>query len=100
MLIVAFVASIVFLGCWLSPFQLIDLPFIDILPESWLILDGTVFGIFWMFVKAIILIFCMMWFRWTFPRLRVDQLMYVCWKIFIPFALANVILISIWELIF
>ena len=100
MLIVAFVASIVFLGGWLSPFQLIDLPFIDILPESWLILDGTVFGIFWMFVKAIILIFCMMWFRWTFPRLRVDQLMYVCWKIFIPFALANVILISIWELIF
>ena len=100
MLIVAFVASIVFLGGWLSPFQLIDLPFIDILPESWLVLDGTIFGIFWLFMKAVILIFCMMWFRWTFPRLRVDQLMYVCWKIFIPFALANVILVSIWELIF
>ena len=99
MLIVAFVASIVFLGGWLSPFQLIDLPFFDI-PDSWMFLDGTIFGIFWLFIKAVLLIFCMMWFRWTFPRLRVDQLMYVCWKVFIPFALANVILVSIWELIF
>ena len=44
-------------------------------------------GFFWLLAKAIALIFVMMWFRWTFPRLRVDQLMYLCW-IFIPFSIA------------
>ncbi len=97
MLIVSMVASIVFLGGWLSPFKIINLPFI---PESWYLLDGFYWGIFWLMLKAISLVFVMMWFRWTFPRLRVDQLMYVCWKVFIPFALANLFFITIWELIF
>jgi len=97
MLIVSIVASIVFLGGWLSPFKIIHLSFI---PETWYLLDGFYWGIFWLMLKAIILIFVMMWFRWTFPRLRVDQLMYVCWKVFIPFSLANLFLITIWELIF
>ena len=97
MLIVSIVASIVFLGGWLSPFKIIHLSFI---PESWYVLDGFYWGIFWLMSKAIVLIFIMMWFRWTFPRLRVDQLMYVCWKVFIPFSLANLFLLTIWELIF
>ncbi len=97
MLIVSVVASVVFLGGWLSPFQMFDF---GLFPESWMLLDGPIWGLFWIVVKAMILIFVMMWFRWTFPRLRVDQLMNVCWKYFIPFALANVILVSIWELIF
>jgi len=94
MLIVSIVASIVFLGGWLSPLQIFN-----ILPDSWLFLDGPILGFFWLFVKAAILIFIMMWFRWTFPRLRVDQLMYVCWKVFIPFALANLFFVSLWELL-
>ena len=93
-LIVCIVASIVFLGGWLSPLHLFN-----IFPESWDLLDGPVMGFFWIFFKAIMLIFVMMWFRWTFPRLRVDQLMYLCWKVFIPFALANLFLVSLWELI-
>ena len=95
MLIVCIVASIVFLGGWLSPLHLFN-----IFPESWYVLDGPLLGFFWVSFKAIILIFIMMWFRWTFPRLRVDQLMYVCWKVFIPFALANLFFVSLWELIF
>ena len=63
------------------------------------LLDGPVFGFFWLMIKAILLIFIMMWFRWTFPRLRVDQLMYLCWKVFVPFALVNLFLVSLWELI-
>ena len=94
MLIVSIVASIVFLGGWLSPLQMFN-----ILPESWLFLDGPVLGFFWIMFKAILLIFVMMWFRWTFPRLRVDQLMYLCWKVFVPFALVNLFLVSLWELI-
>ena len=95
MLIVSIVASIVFLGGWLSPLQIFN-----IFPDSWLILDGPAIGLFWVLFKAVILIFIMMWFRWTFPRLRVDQLMYLCWKVFIPFALANLFFVSLWELIF
>ena len=94
MLIVSIVASIVFLGGWLSPLQMFN-----ILPESWNLLDGPVMGFFWVMIKAILLIFVMMWFRWTFPRLRVDQLMYLCWKVFVPFALVNLFLVSLWELI-
>lgn len=78
MLIVSLVASIVFLGGWLSPLQIIN-----IFPDSWTLIDGPIIGLFWVMIKAFILIFIMMWFRWTFPRLRVDQLMYLCWKIFI-----------------
>jgi len=93
-LIVSIVASIVFLGGWLSPLHIIN-----VFPESWQLLDGPVLGLFWLFFKAVLLIFVMMWFRWTFPRLRVDQLMYLCWKVFIPFALANLFFVSLWELI-
>ena len=95
MLVVSLVASIIFLGGWLSPFTLFN-----VLPDKWLFLDGPIFGFFWLLIKAVLLIFIMMWFRWTFPRLRVDQLMYLCWKVFIPFSLANLFFISIWELIF
>ena len=95
MLIVSLVAAIVFLGGWLSPFTMFNL-----LPPEWLIFDGPIWGVFWVFLKAIFLIFIMMWFRWTFPRLRVDQLMYLSWKVFVPFSLANLILIAIWEMIF
>ena len=95
MLIVSFVAAIVFLGGWLSPFAMFN-----IFPEYLRFADGPFIGVFWLFVKAIFLVFVMMWFRWTFPRLRVDQLMYLCWKVFIPFCLLNLFFVSVWELIF
>jgi len=94
MLIVSIVASVVFLGGWLSPLALLNIG----IPDKWMFLDGPILGFFWIMIKAIFLIFVMMWFRWTFPRLRVDQLMYLCWKVFIPFALGNLFFVSIWEL--
>ena len=69
------------------------------LEQSWYFLEGPWWGVFWISIKAIALIFVMMWVRWTWPRLRPDQLMYVAWKVFIPFALANIFFVGIWELL-
>lgn len=95
MLIISLVASFVFLGGWGSPLTIINL-----IPGDYMYLDGPVWGLFWLLFKAIVLIFIMMWFRWTFPRLRVDQLMYLCWKVFIPFAIFNMLAVGIWEVLF
>lgn len=70
MFIVAALATIFFLGGWRGPF----------LP-----------GIVWFLIKVYAIIFLIMWFRWTFPRVRFDQLITLSWKILIPLALANLI---------
>ncbi len=71
MVIVCAVATILFLGGWKGP----------LLP-GWL----------WFFLKVYGLILVMMVFRWTFPRLRFDQLMTFAWAILVPLALVNLLL--------
>ncbi|MCF7824008.1 MAG: NADH-quinone oxidoreductase subunit H [Candidatus Marinimicrobia bacterium] len=53
-------------------------------------------GLFWIVLKAASIIFLLMWFRWTFPRLRVDQLMYVSWKVILPISLINLMGVAVW----
>ncbi|NQV16537.1 NADH-quinone oxidoreductase subunit H [bacterium] len=53
-------------------------------------------GLFWMLLKVASIIFLLMWFRWTFPRLRVDQLMYVSWKVILPISLINLMGVAVW----
>ena len=86
MLIVSGLAVAGFLGGWRSP-----------IPG---LFDSGAWGLFWFMGKIASVIFVMMWFRWTFPRLRVDQLMHVCWKVFIPIAMINIFGVGIWKLIF
>lgn len=69
---VAALAATVFLGGWQGP---------AILP-----------GYVWFFLKMGIIIFIMMWVRWTFPRIRVDHLMHLAWKVLLPLALLNIVL--------
>lgn len=82
MFAVAAIASTVFLGGWNSPFGEF--------------LSGPVWGLFWFLGKGLAVVFVQMWLRWTLPRLRVDQLMYVGWKVLIPFSFACVIGVGFW----
>ncbi len=52
----------------------------------------SVLGIVFMFMKIFFFIFLFMWVRWTVPRFRYDQLMHLGWRIFIPLAIANIVL--------
>lgn len=81
MFIIAAIASTVFFGAWLSPFGITE-------SIPWL-------GIFWFLLKTFLLVFLMMWFRWTFPRLRVDQLLTLEWKYLLPINLVNIVIMAI-----
>jgi len=64
----------VFLGGWHGPF----------LP-SWL----------WVFIKMYLVITLFMWLRWTFPRIRVDHLMSLNWKVLLPLAIINIVITGV-----
>jgi NADH-quinone oxidoreductase subunit H len=88
MLLISLLAAILFLGSWNSPFPNIG----SLKLAEWTTgTPGTnlaiILGIFWLAVKAYFLIFLQMWVRWTYPRLRIDQLMYLSWKVLLPFSL-------------
>ena len=50
--------------------------------------------------KTILLYYVVIWIRWTLPRLRVDQLMTICWKYLTPIALFNLVGVAIWMVLF
>ncbi len=68
------IATTLFLGGWNGPW----------LPDS--------LKFIWFFAKLSVLVFIFMWLRWTFPRLRYDQLMNLGWKVLLPLSLANVMI--------
>ena len=55
------------------------------------IANKAVIGVFWYFLKVAVIIYCMIWFRGTFPRFRYDQLMNIGWKILIPTGMGAVL---------
>ena len=81
MFIIAAIATTIFFGGWLSPFGITE-------SIPWL-------GVFWFLGKTLVLVFLMMWFRWTFPRLRVDQLLTLEWKYLLPINLVNIVIMAI-----
>ncbi len=78
MILVSFLASILFMGGWLSPF-----------PAAWGFIGHG--GFPWLFIKAFVFAFMFLWFRASFPRYRYDQIMRLGWKVFIPIAIVWVL---------
>ena len=92
MLLLAFLGSILFFGGWNTL-----LPNIAGLQlAEWT--SGPIWGAFWLITKAMVWIFLQIWVRWTYPRLRVDQLMTLSWKYLTPVALILVFICGIWRL--
>ena len=75
---VSAIASIMFLGGWNPLFGLTFIP-----------------GFVWMMLKIYFMIFLFMWMRWTFVRVRIENLMHFGWKVLIPVSLLNIFLTSI-----
>jgi NADH-quinone oxidoreductase subunit H len=82
MLVVSIVTSVLFLGGWWAPHPALQSPF------------GIGLGPVWLIAKAWFLMFVMMWLRWTLPRLRVDQLMHMAWKVLLPIAMVLVVVVG------
>lgn len=49
-------------------------------------------GVWWFLAKVYVLLLIMIWIRWTFPRVRFDQLLNICWKWLIPLAVLNLLI--------
>jgi len=85
--VVSAIAATLFLGGWM-PFHIGGLDafnhIMDYIPSS-----------LWFFGKTFLIIFLIMQFRWTFPRLRVDQLLNLEWKYLLPISMVNVILVTV-----
>ena len=85
--IVCAVGATLFFGGWM-PFHIGNWEsfnrIMDYIPSS-----------IWFFGKTFFLIFLIMWFRWTFPRLRIDQLLNLEWKYLLPISMINLLLVTL-----
>ena len=84
--IIAGIAATVFLGGW-AP--------VNIGIEAFDNVMNLIPGIFWFLGKAFFLVWILMWIKWTFPRLRIDQILKLEWKYLMPLALINLVVMTV-----
>ncbi len=87
MFLVCAIAATLFLGGWHGP---------AILTTSSTGFFANVYQILWFLLKVYGLLLVMIWARWTFPRVRFDQLLNFCWTVLIPISMANLVLTALW----
>ncbi|UBM60083.1 NADH-quinone oxidoreductase subunit H [Marinilongibacter aquaticus] len=100
MLLVSIMGAVLFLGSWSSPLPNIGSLKLGLwttgVPGTW---PSYLWGAFWLFGKAYLAMFIMMWVRWTLPRFRMDQLMYLCWKVLTPILLILLLISTFWRIL-
>ena len=87
MILIATLASVLFLGGWLSPFPILN----DVLIGGFAPFGD---GLLWLGAKVAFVLFIFLWVRATFPRYRYDQVMRLGWKVFIPLTLVWIVFIG------
>lgn len=85
--IVSAFAATVFLGGWM-PLHVSGL-------DSFNAIMDYIPGFVWFFGKAFFLVWILMWIKWTFPRLRVDQILQLEWKYLVPIGLVNLLIMAL-----
>lgn len=89
MLLTSLLGAILFFGSWNS-----------VLPGiAGQYTSGEVWGIFWLVIKTLTFVAIQIWIRWTFPRLRINQLLSLSWKFLMPIVLVSIFIIAFWKLI-
>ncbi|MFM8390627.1 MAG: complex I subunit 1/NuoH family protein [Actinomycetota bacterium] len=91
----ALIASILFLGGWGVPFSWFGWTSIDSI-DNWMNVVGPLI----MFTKMMLLVFVIMWVRFSYPRFREDQLQRFAWKVLIPLSLVNIMATSVLKVAF
>ena len=84
--ICAMIAATIFLGGWMP---------LHIGVEGFDAVMDMIPGFVWFMAKSFFVVFLLMWERWTFPRLRIDQLLNLEWKYLIPISMANLVLMAL-----
>ncbi|NDV66835.1 NADH-quinone oxidoreductase subunit NuoH [Bacteroides sp. 224] len=82
--IIAAVAATIFLGGWM-PLHISGL-------DGFNAIMDYIPGFIWFFGKAFFVVFLLMWVKWTFPRLRIDQILKLEWKYLVPISMVNLVI--------
>lgn len=85
--IMAAMATTLFLGGW-SPIHISGL-------ETFNAAMRHIPGVAWFMTKSFLIVFLLMWIRWTFPRLRIDQILTLEWKYLLPLSMVNLLLMAL-----
>jgi NADH-quinone oxidoreductase subunit H len=89
------IASILFLGGWNTGLVWANKDLTDYLG----MFGGNIINVFVFIVKGWILVFVMMWVRWTLPRLRIDQVMMTCLRYLLPLSCVLLVGVCFWQLL-
>ncbi|MFN5168434.1 MAG: complex I subunit 1/NuoH family protein [Cyclobacteriaceae bacterium] len=93
MLLVSLLGVILFWGSWNSPLPNVG----AVLLAEWT--NGPIWGVFWLITKSAFMVAIQIWVRWTFPRLRIDQLLNLSWKYLTPATLILLLICTWWKLV-
>ena len=85
--IVSSIAATIFLGGWMP----LHIPGLD----GFNAVMDYIPGFVWFFAKALFIVWLLMWIKWTFPRLRIDQILTLEWKYLVPIGLVNLLLMVV-----